>query len=43
MDIHQIDNLYEAKSLSAQKINKDNRFKQIFNQKLTDIDAKEMP
>jgi len=39
MDIHQIDNLYEAKSLSAQKINKDNRFKQIFNQKLTDIDA----
>ena len=39
MDIHQIDNLYEAKSLSSQKINKDNRFKQIFNQKLTDIDA----
>jgi len=39
MDIHQIDNLYQAKSLSSQKINKDNRFKQIFNQKLTDIDA----
>ena len=39
MDIHQIDNLYQAKSLSSQKINKDNRFKQIFNQKLTGIDA----
>jgi len=39
MDIHEIDNLYQAKSLSSQKINKDNRFKQIFNQKLTDIHA----
>ena len=39
MDIHQIDNLYQVKSLSSQKTNKDNRFKQIFNQKLTDIDA----
>jgi len=39
MDIHEIDNLYQAKSLSSQKINKDNRFKQIFNQKLTGIHA----
>ena len=39
MDIHEIDNLYQAKSLSSQKINKDNRFKKIFDQKLTEIHA----
>jgi len=39
MDIHEIDNLYQAKSLSSQKINKDNRFKQIFDQKLAGIHA----
>ena len=37
MNIHEIDNLYQAKSLSSQKTNKDNKFKQIFNQKLTEI------
>ena len=39
MDIHEIDNLYQAKSLPSQKINKSNRFKQIFNQKLAGIHA----
>jgi len=37
MDIREIDNLYRAKSLPSQKINKDNRFKQIFDQKLAGI------
>ena len=37
MDIHNIDNLYHAKPLSSQKINKNNKFKQIFDQKLNEI------
>ena len=39
MDIHEIDNLCQGKSLPSQKINKDNRFKQIFGQKLAGIHA----
>jgi len=39
MNIHEIDNLYQAKSLFSQKTNKDNKFKQIFDQKLTGIHA----
>jgi hypothetical protein len=37
MDIHEIDNLYQGKSLPSQKINNDNRFKKIFDQKLAGI------
>ena len=40
MDIHEIDNLSQVKSLSSQKIsNRDNGFKQIFDQKLAGIHA----
>ena len=40
MNIHEIDNLYQAKSLSSQKINnKDKGFKQIFDQKMAGIHA----
>jgi len=39
MDIHNIDNLYQAKSLPSQKTDKDKGFEQIFDQKLTEIHA----
>lgn len=43
MNIHEINNLYKAESLSSQKINKDNRFKQIFDEKLEGIQATAAP
>jgi len=39
MDINRIGNLYGAKLPSSNKIDRDNGFKQIFDRKLTEIDA----
>jgi len=39
MDVHEIDNLYQEKSSSSNKIKKDSGFKQVFDQKLSEINA----
>ena len=39
MDINRIGNLYGAKLPSSNKIDRDNGFRQIFDRKLTEIDA----
>ena len=39
MDIREIDNIYKAKLSSSNKINKDHGFKQVFDRKLSEINA----
>ena len=39
MDINEIDNLYQTRSSPPDKIKKDNGFKQVFDQKVSEINA----